>query len=154
MCNLGLDEAISNIRVSLVLHMVKNQPAMWETWVQSSGKRSGYPLQCSCLEKKSTGRGAWRATVHGSAESDTTEGLTHTYASNININTSANKIDTHFSGVLSEFRDGHPEVPEQCTRAQTAPVVSMPLARAPGSKPAHTLSSEGLQLITQIIKYN
>ena len=36
--------------------LVKNLPAIWETWVQSLGwedpleKGSGYPLQCSGLE--------------------------------------------------------------------------------------------------------
>ena len=33
---------------------------------------NGYPLQYSCLEN-SVGRGIWWATVHGFAESDTTE---------------------------------------------------------------------------------
>ena len=52
--------------------MVKNSPAMWETWVQSLGeedlleKGNGYPLHYSCLEK-SMDRGAWWATVHGVA---------------------------------------------------------------------------------------
>ena len=41
---------------SLVAHLVKNQPAMWETWVQSLGwedplgEGKGYPLQYSGLE--------------------------------------------------------------------------------------------------------
>ena len=39
---------------------------------RSSGEANGYPLQCSCLENPSDG-GAWWATVHGVAESDTTE---------------------------------------------------------------------------------
>ena len=39
---------------------------------RSSGKGNGKPLQCSCLENPVDG-GAWWATVHGVAESDTTE---------------------------------------------------------------------------------
>ena len=56
--------------------MVKNLPAMWETWVQSldweDPGRGGHgnPLQYSCLEN-STGREAWQATVHGVAKSQT-----------------------------------------------------------------------------------
>ena len=38
---------------------------------KSPGEGTGNPLQCSCLEK-SMNRGAWRATVHGIAESDMT----------------------------------------------------------------------------------
>ena len=37
---------------------------------RSPGERNGYPLQYSCLENP-TDRGAWRATVHGVAESQT-----------------------------------------------------------------------------------
>ena len=36
----------------------------------SPGERSGNPLQYSCLEN-SVDRGAWQATVHGIAESQT-----------------------------------------------------------------------------------
>ena len=59
---------------SRVAQMVKNPPAMGETWVRSLGwedsprEGNGYPLQYSGLEK-STDRGAWQATVHGVARS-------------------------------------------------------------------------------------
>ena len=39
---------------------------------RSSGVGNANPLQYSCLEN-SMGRGAWRATVHGAAESDITK---------------------------------------------------------------------------------
>ena len=61
--------------------MVKNLPAVLETWVQSLGqedtleKGNGYPLQYSCLEN-SIDSGAWQATFHGVTELDTTELLT------------------------------------------------------------------------------
>ena len=44
---------------------------------RSSGGGHGSPLQHSCLESPRD-RGAWRATVHGAAELDTTEVAEHT----------------------------------------------------------------------------
>ena len=61
--------------------MIKNLPAnAGDTGsVPGSGRSSGEgncnPLLYSCLEN-SMGRGAWWATVHGVAESDTSDGLT------------------------------------------------------------------------------
>ena len=51
---------------SLIAQKVKNLPTMWET----IGEGNGYPLQHSSLEN-SMNRGAWRATVHGVAKSQT-----------------------------------------------------------------------------------
>ena len=54
-------------QASLVAQLVKNPPAMWETWVQSLGwedpLKKGYPLQYSGLENSMD----W-----GHKESDTT----------------------------------------------------------------------------------
>ena len=58
--------------------MVKNQPTMpepQETGSTSGSGRSpggghGKPLQCSCLENP-VDRGAWQATVHNVAKSET-----------------------------------------------------------------------------------
>ena len=61
--------------------MVKNPPASTgdSGLIPGSGRSPGgghsYPLQYSCLEN-SIERGAWQATVHAVAESDTAEGLT------------------------------------------------------------------------------
>ena len=55
--------------------MVKNLPAKQETQVQSlgwedPGEGNGNPLQYSCLENPMD-KGAWQATVHGVAKSQT-----------------------------------------------------------------------------------
>ena len=67
---------IDLFRASLVAQLVKNAPALQETWVRSLGWKDfpeggdGNPLQYSCLEN-SMDRGAWQATVHGVAQSQT-----------------------------------------------------------------------------------
>ena len=63
-------------RASLVAQMVKNPPAMQETWVRSLGWEDspggghGNPLHYSCLEGPMD-RGAWWAAVPGFAKSRT-----------------------------------------------------------------------------------
>ena len=55
---------------SLVAQMVKNLPAMWETWVQSLGWEN--PLEEGIVTHSSIlawripmDRGTWRGTIHG-----------------------------------------------------------------------------------------
>ena len=63
---------------SLVAQMVKNPPAVWETWVPSLGWEDplgeGMATHSSILAWRiPMDRGPWQATAHGVAESDTTE---------------------------------------------------------------------------------
>ena len=63
----------------MVAQTVKNPPAMWETWVQSLYwedllEEGMETPQYSSLENPMD-RGAWRATVHGVAKSQTQQRL-------------------------------------------------------------------------------
>ena len=74
--------AIEVNRASLVAQLVKNLPAMQETWGsipgsgRSPGEGNGYSLQYSCLEnyrqRSLAGYSSW-----GSKELDTTEQVSH-----------------------------------------------------------------------------
>ena len=74
----GLGYPLPYSWASLMAQMVKNPPAMWETWVPSLGWEA--PLEEGRATRSSIlawripmDRGAWWATVHEIAESDTTE---------------------------------------------------------------------------------
>ena len=61
--------------------MANNMAAMSETWVRSPGQEdpleNGYPLQYSCLRNPMV-TGAWQATVHRVAKSQTRLSHKHT----------------------------------------------------------------------------
>ena len=68
----------------MVAQVVKNLPAVLETWVQSLGQEDSpgegndNPLQYSCLENPMA-RGSWQAEVHGLAKSQTQLSNQHIY---------------------------------------------------------------------------
>jgi len=69
-----------SIWASLVAQIVKNLPAMQETWVQPLGWED--PMEKGMAihsPENSMDRGAWRATVHGVAKSQTRLNDYHTY---------------------------------------------------------------------------
>ena len=71
--------------------MVRNLPAMWDTWVQPLGwedsLQEGMATDSSILAWRiPMDRGAWWATIHGVVELDTTEQLsTHITSQFLNI---------------------------------------------------------------------
>ena len=72
----GIGYPLQYFWASLVAQLVKNLPAMWETWVQSLGwedplekGKATYPLQCSGLEN------SMNCIVHGVSKSQTAEQL-------------------------------------------------------------------------------
>ena len=81
MIPLLINKNIFEPRASLVAQMVKNPPAMQETWVRSMGwedpLEKGMATHSSILAQRiPMNRGAWWATVHGVTEElDTTERL-------------------------------------------------------------------------------
>ena len=64
---------LHHFMASLVAQMIKNLPALWETWVQFLGQ--GDPLEkdmatpSSILAWRIPQTGAWTATVHGVTKS-------------------------------------------------------------------------------------
>ena len=61
---------------SQVAQMVKNPPAMWETWVQSLAWEDPLEKGTAALSSLLAWRIPWtegQATVHGATKSDTTE---------------------------------------------------------------------------------
>ena len=83
------------VRVSPMAQMVKNLPAMWETWVWSLGWKDplekGIPIYSSILAwRNPTDRGAWWAGVHRASQSwtwlkwlSTTEETCNSYSMNV-----------------------------------------------------------------------
>ena len=92
----GIGNPLQYSWTSLVAQMMKNLPAMQETWVQSLGwedpLEAGMATHSSILAWRiSMDRGVWRATVHAVTESDTTE-TTHRMH-NVNTHKTENSTD-------------------------------------------------------------
>ena len=73
-----LEQIFAMNRASLVAQLVKNPPAMRETWIRSLGwedpLEEGMATHSSILAQRILmDRGAWQAAVHGITESDLTE---------------------------------------------------------------------------------
>ena len=67
---------------SLVVQMIKNLPAVWETWARSLDwedlLEEGMATHSNILARRiPMDRGAWRTVVHAVIESDTTEATKH-----------------------------------------------------------------------------
>ena len=72
----GIGDPLQYSWASLMTKLVKNLPAIWETWVQSLGWED--PLELGTATHSSTlawrismDGGAWRATVHAVAKGQT-----------------------------------------------------------------------------------
>ena len=83
-CNTCHNWAASKKGASLVAQMVEDLPAMQRPGSipvsgRSPGEGNGNPQQYSCL-KNSMDRGAWQATVHGVAKSQTRYIITEAYS--------------------------------------------------------------------------
>ena len=88
LCILRKFSVASDLKASLVAQIVKNPPAMRETWVWSLGwddpLEEGMATYFSILAWRiSMDRVSWWATVHGIAELDMTEQLKHSTANDL-----------------------------------------------------------------------
>ena len=82
------EESKGNFRASLLVQMVKNLPAMWETWVQSLGWEDPLEKVMATHSSILAWRIPWteepgRKAPWGHKESDTTERLTLSLFSSI-----------------------------------------------------------------------